>query len=437
MGAALPQSLARAGCEVKVFMPLYKNIKPEKMHEGFGVTRQGDVEVFFIKHDHYYQRDSIYVTEGRDYPDNLERFSFFSRQVLEVLKKINFSPDIINNNDWQASMVSVYLKALYGNDSFFKRTRLVLTIHNLAYQGIFERDKFFCLGLPRKYFDMKYLEFYGRVNTLKGGIVFSDLITTVSHAYARQIQTPEYGCGLDGILRERKESLLGILNAVDYNIWNPATDRFIYQQYSPQTLEAKEVNKAGLQKELGLKADKDKLLMGMVSRLAEQKGIDILEKTLDKILKKHQVVILGVGEPLYHTLLKQKEAKFKHSLSVQLKFDEALAHKIYAAADVFLLPSRFEPCGLSQMISYKYATVPLVHHTGGLIDTVRDVTEGGGGFVFKKYTAAALAAGVKRADEFFQSKEKWRPVLAKITGYNFSWEVAAAEYIKAYKKILN
>ena len=438
VSAALPKELAKAGVEVKVFMPLLKGIEPQEMHEGFGFTKQDSVEVFFIKNDHYFLRDSIYVgSDGHDYPDSLERFSFYSKEVLKVLKKIDFCPDIIHSNDWQTALVNVYLKTLYKDDIFFKNTKCILTIHNLAYQGLSEKEKFSLLGISDKFFDQEYFEFYNKVNLLKGGIVFSDLVTTVSPTYAKQIKTSEFGCGLEEILRKKGKNLMGILNAIDYTIWNPAIDDLIYQKYSPKTLGDKAVNKASLQRELGLKEEKGVLLMGMVSRLAEQKGIDILSEAIDDIAGKCQLVILGVGEARYHKILKKKAAKFKDSFSLTLEFDEALAHKIYAGVDVFLLPSRFEPCGLSQMISYKYATLPLVNHTGGLVDTVVDASCGGGGFIFNNYDSSHLLSAIEEAQEVFKDKDKWQAISEKVTKLNFSWEVAAAKYINVYKELMN
>lgn len=437
VSAALPKALAKEGCQVKVFMPLYKDIKPQKMQGDFGISRDSGVEFIFIKNDKYFLRDEIYVTEeGVDYPDSLERYSFFSRKVFEVLKKIDFSPDIMHSNDWQASLVNAYLKIIYSKDDFFSKTKSVLTIHNLAYQGISERSKFKLLGIDEKYFDIRYFEFYEKINLLKSGIVFSDRVTTVSPSYAKQIQTPEYGCGLEGVLSEKGRKLTGILNAIDYDIWDPAKDELIYEKYSHQSLKNKAVNKSAFQKELGLEQDQNKMILGVVCRLAEQKGIDILSQALDDILKKHQLVILGVGEPKYHDILKAKADRFKNSFSLNLKFDEALAHKIYAGSDVFLIPSRFEPCGLSQMISYKYATLPLVNHTGGLIDTVVDAKEGGAGFVFNKYCPKALLAAIDEAYEFFKDKDKWQKLLVKSGEYNFSWKHAGDQYIKIYKQIL-
>lgn len=437
VAGALPAALAEAGCEVKVFMPLFKGIKPQKMHGDFGTTQEGKVEIFFIKNDKYFLRDSLYVGEdGCDYPDSLERFSFYSKKVPQVLKKIGFCPDIVNCNDWQTSLVNVYLKILYKDDTCFKNAKSVLTIHNMAYQGISPKEKFKYLGIDKKYFDRKYFEYYDKINLLKAGIVFSDMVTTVSPTYAKQIKTPKYGCGLEGALIEKDRNVIGILNAIDYDVWNPNIDESIYKKYSPTSLENKIVNKLSLQKELGLKEDKDKFVLGMVSRLAEQKGIDILSEALDTILEEHQVVILGLGEPRYHKILKEKAKKFKKAFSLSLKFDEVLAHKIYAGSDVFLLPSKFEPCGLSQMISYKYATLPLVHYTGGLVDTVIDVEDDGGGFIFTKYDSRILSETVTRASKVFKDKQRWQNILNKVTKYNFSWNIAASKYMNMYGKLL-
>jgi len=431
---ALPLALAKNDCEVKVFMPLYKKVKPQKMFNDYGLTKEGNVEFYFIKNDNYFMRDALYGTPQGDYGDNLERFSFYSRKVLELLKQLNFKPDVIHSNDWQSSLVNIYLRTIYSSDDFFRKAATVLTIHNLAYQGLFSRDKYPVLGLSWDYFNMHCLEFYEKINLLKGGIVFSDIVSTVSPTYAKQIQTPDYGCGLDGVLREKRDKLVGILNAIDYDVWNPAKDKLIYKNYSPKNLEDKAINKKMFQKELGLKVDEDTLLLGMVSRLAEQKGVDILSDSLDYLLKKYQIVILGLGDEKYHKILKKKADKFKKSFSLNLTFDEKIAHRIYAACDGFLMPSRFEPCGLSQMISYKYATVPIVHRTGCLADTVVDVNNQGGGFVIDKYTSNDLSSAIDRAAKLFKDKKGWPKLLKTISQYNFSWEEAAKHYVDMYKR---
>lgn len=438
VSAALPFSLAKKGCDVKVFMPFYKGIRPQKVFNEYGVTKEKGVEIYFVKNNKYFSRAALYGTPSGDYPDNLERFSFFCRQVFKILKKIKFSPDIIHTNDWQTALVNIYLKlAPVSSEALFGHTKSVLTVHNFAYQGVFDKDKFSILEIPWEYFNINCMEFYGKINLLKGGIVFSDMVNTVSPTYAKQIQTPDYGCGLDGILREKRSRFLGILNAIDYEVWDPAADKFIYKKYTARTIKDKGANKLHLQERLGWKKDKDKFLLGMVSRLAEQKGIDILSQALDYILRKYQVVILGVGDSKYQDILKKKAKKFKNRFSLHLEFDEALAHKIYAGSDGFLLPSRFEPCGLSQMISYRYGTLPIAHGTGGLADTVVEVNKGGGGFVFSKYSSDDLTAAVERAAELFGEAESWKTAVKKVMKYNYSWEATSDDYIKMYKRCLS
>jgi len=434
VSGALPLALVDKGIEVKIFMPLYKGIKPQKMFTDFGTSKVKKGEIIFVRNDDYFFRDSLYGTPKGDYPDNLERFYFFCNRVTEVLKKINFSPDIIHCNDWQTSPLIINLKTKFKEDSFFNKTRSVLTIHNLAYQGVFDKEKFALLDLPWDYFSLNFLEFYGKVNLLKGGIIFADMVNTVSPNYAKQVQTPDFGCGLDGVLREKGNRLSGIINAIDYKVWDPKKDEFIYKKYSSAQIDNKYINKQKFQKKLGLKQNKNIFFLGMVSRLAEQKGIDIISKGLSRILKNYQVVILGLGDDRYHKILKKKEKKYRNSFSLYLKFDETLAHQIYASCDVFLMPSKFEPCGLSQMISYKYATVPIVHHTGGLVDTVVDYKDKGGGFVFTQYTDRALGDAVDRAKKVFDDKKEWLALLNKISKYNFSWERTAKRYIDMYKK---
>ena len=435
VSGALPFALADSNCKVKVFMPLYKGVSPHKINDDFGSIRiNSNIEIIFVKNDSYFMRDALYGTSAGDYPDNLERFSFYSQKVIDIAKRMNFRPDIVHCNDWQASGVIIYLKTKYKNDSFFANSKTVLTVHNLAYQGLFDKEKFPLLGISWDYFSMPYLEYYGKINLLKGGIVLSDMVNTVSPTYAKQVQDKEYGCGLDGVLKEKGSRLTGILNAIDYKVWNPSKDRFIYKKYSSKTLEDKSINKSKFQKEYELVNKKGTFLMGMVSRLAEQKGIDILSKALNSILKKHQVVILGTGNEKYHKILKRIKKEYKGSLSLHLKFDEAMAHRIYASCDAFLMPSRFEPCGLSQMISYKYATVPIVNHTGGLVDTVIDYNDKGGGFVFNDYSYKALVKTIDRAAEVFYDKKRWFTLLRKISKYSFSWVKTAQEYINMYKK---
>jgi starch synthase len=283
---------------------------------------------------------------------------------------------------------------------------------------------------------MRFLEFYDQINLLKGGIVFADYVTTVSPTYAKQIQTPEYGCALEGVLKAKRRVLTGILNGIDYSVWDPKRDKLLYDNYSANSLSRKALNKCALQKEVGLKVDKNIFLLGMVSRLVEQKGLDILCDSLDYLLKKCQVVILGLGDQKYCNILKKKAKKFKHNLAFINTFNEKTAHNIYSAADVFLMPSRFEPCGLSQMVGYKYATVPIVHATGGLVDTVVDVKHDGGGFVFDEYASDDLVIAVERAKELFKNKPAWEKLLKKVAGFDFSWKQAAGKYLELYDMVI-
>ncbi|MCF7869709.1 MAG: glycogen synthase GlgA [Candidatus Omnitrophica bacterium] len=436
VSGSLPLSLAALGHQVKIFMPWYKGIEPEKHFDDFATREYQGIEVIFIKNEHFFKRDYLYTTDKGDYPDNLERFSFFSRQILKVLKELNFSPDIIHNNDWQTSLVSMYLKIFYNDDDFFQDTKTILTIHNLVFQGIFNKKDFEHLGISWDYFNMHYLEFYGKINLLKGGIIFSDAITTVSPTYARQIQTNEFGCGLEGVLTEKKDRLKGILNGINYKIWNPKEDDFIYKKYA-KSLKAKLKNKFNLQKEMKLAQDKDILLFGMVSRLTEQKGLDILTESIEEMLKKSQLIILGTGDLKYHKKLRKIQKNNKERFSLHIGFDEALAHKIYAASDVFLLPSRFEPCGLSQLISFKYGAIPLVNLTGGLVDTVSDLSKSGSGFTLKKYNRNSLIKLFKRAQRLFKDKKKWNSIVKANMKKDFSWKKAAKQYLNLYQDLSN
>jgi starch synthase len=309
----------------------------------------------------------------------------------------------------------------------------MLTIHNIGYQGLFPKEEFPKLGLDWSIFNMEGLEFYGKINILKGGVVFSDLITTVSETYSKEIQTKEFGFGLEGILNKRGDSVFGILNGLDYSIWNPQTDRFIVKNYSPENLEDKYQNKRELQRICKLPLKGDMPLLGIVSRLAEQKGFDILAQAMESIARMDlQLVILGTGDLKYHQILEGISKKYPKILSLHLKFDDPLAHKIYAGSDIFLMPSKYEPCGLGQMIGLKYATIPLVFKTGGLADTVT----GKNGFVFQNYKKEDLIKTIKQAIEVFKDKARWEALMRTAMQYNFSWRESAKKYLKVYEKAM-
>lgn len=436
VSGALPQALERQGCQIKVTLPKYRCVE----NRG-NTTRMGEnIDVHLVENAQYFNRAGLYGEESGDYPDNLERFAFFCQRTLSLLKETNFCPHIIHCNDWQTALIPVYLKTRFNQDPFFKQTKVILTIHNLAYQGLFPKDKFIQTGLDWQLFNMRALEFYGKVNLLKGGIVFSHFITTVSPTYAREIQTLKAGCGLAGVLRERRKDLFGIINGLDYQVWDPARDDKIFCRYTAGNLENKYVNKEKLQQELNLPCDREVPLLGIVTRLAEQKGIELVISALDKMAGLNlQFVLLGTGDVKYHRLLEKIKEKNYKNIAINLRFDVELSHKIYAASDMFLMPSNFEPCGLGQLISFKYGTIPLVRKTGGLADTVTDYQRNGtgNGFVFKKYSSADLLKQIMKAGALYKDKEKWRRLTLKAMGYNFSWETSAKQYIELYNRALN
>jgi starch synthase len=434
---ALPLALEYCGHEVIVIMPGYKcitdaKLKISRISKDVRTAVIGkNIKVFFIENKDYFNRDGLYGDKNGDYPDNLERFAFFCRRALDLLKEINFSADILHLHDWQASLVAAYLKNLYSGVSFYRRIKSVLTLHNIGYQGVFTRDQFAKLGLGWELFDIDGFEFYNQVNLLKGGIVFADFINTVSVTYASEIQTEELGFGLDGLLRERKDVLSGILNGVDYSVWDPGTDRFIVQNFSQANPEDKAWNKEDLQKTCALPINKDIPVLGMVSRLAQQKGFDIFAQGLDELCKMDvQLVILGAGDLKYQEILKIAAEKYPKVISLNLKFDDPLAHKIYAGSDVFLMPSQYEPCGLGQLISLRYGTIPLVFKTGGLADTISK----NNGFVFDQYTKEELLKLINKAILVFKNKNKWLSLVKNAMECNFSWKVSADKYLALYAK---
>lgn len=438
VAGALPIALEEEGQEVIIIMPRYKAISDDKfkiarVKEDISCSRIGkNIKVYFIENEKYFSRDALYGDKLGDYKDNLDRFSYFCRRALKLAEEIKFKPDIIHCHDWQSALLPVYLKTAYRSEPFYKNTRSALTIHNIGYQGLFPRDEFTKLGLDWSLFDIEGLEFYGKVNVLKGGIVFSDIINTVSPTYSKEIQTKEFGFGMEGLLDKRRGSVFGILNGIDYSIWNPETDKFISANFSLTSTAGKAKDKEELQKICKLPVKKDIPLFGIVSRLAEQKGFDILAEAIEDICRlKLQLVILGTGDIKYHQLLEEMVKKYPKAVSLNLKFDDPLAHQIYAGSDIFLMPSRYEPCGLGQLISLRYGTVPLVFKTGGLADTVNSDN----GFVFDDYSPEALLETVKKAEGAFKDNKKWSMLVQRAMRCDFSWEESASKYIELYKKI--
>lgn len=437
VAGALPLALEELNQDVIIAMPRYKAVAGAKfaiqrLKEDISSSTIGkNIRVYFIENDSYFNREGLYGNKNGDHKDNLDRFSFFCKRTLQLLKEINFKADIIHVHDWQAALIPVYLKTVYTNDAFYEKIKTILTIHNIGYQGIFSKEEFPKLGLDWSLFALDGLEFYNKVNILKGGIEFSDLINTVSPAYSQEIQTKQFGFGLEGVLNRHKSSLFGILNGLDYSIWNPKTDKFIAKNYSLDSLPDKYKNKQDLLKLCKLPQKKEVPLFGIVSRLAEQKGFDILVMAMEKICKLNlQLVILGTGDLKYHNLLEGIAKKYPKVISLHLKFDDALAHKIYAGSDIFLMPSKYEPCGLGQMISLRYGTIPLVFKTGGLADTVTKDN----GFVFNVYNKEELLKAVKKSIAAFAKKEKWEKLMLKALQHNFSWKESAKKYLDLYEK---
>jgi len=418
VAGSLPVYLKKLKIDIRVCLPKYSCVK----EKGQKALMAGVVPVHFIENDAYFKREQLYGTKAGDFPDNLERFSFFSKAVLELLKKENFKPDVIHCNDWQTALIPVYLKAIYKDDPFYSGIKTVFTIHNMAYQGVFAKDEYPKLGLGWEYFNIEGFEFYDKVNFMKAGLIFSDFITTVSPTYAKEIQTPEFGCKLEGVLSKRKENLAGILNGIDYDEWNPNFS-------SPQ---GKVKNKLALQKERGLPQKADVPLLGVVGRLAHQKGFDLLAEKIDKICAMDvQFVLLGTGDQAIENVLQGIAKKHPKNTSISLKFDAVLAKKIYASSDLLLMPSRYEPCGLGQLISLRYGTIPVVRKTGGLADTITDEN----GFVFENSDSNELLEAIKKALAVYKNKKAWSAMVKKAMEYDFSWGNSAKEYVKLYKRV--
>jgi len=402
------------------------------------------VPVYFLEYDPFYNRDSLYLdpSSGKDWMDNPERFTLFCRAALAAVKTMDWQPDIIHCNDWQTAFVPYLLKSERAGDPFFQNTRTLLSIHNLAYQGNFDPRVLGSIGVPKEYFQpMGPFEFYGKFSFLKVGLIYADLLNTVSENYAREIQSsPEFGVGLEGILTARTKDLFGIINGLDVDVWNPETDPRIPANFGKSDLSSKAVCKKELCKKCGLPYSPDTPVIGIISRLAAQKGFDLLENIIDQLFKLDiQLVLLGTGEERYHKLFKKISRKYPSKTSIHLTFDDALAHWIEAGSDMFLMPSKYEPCGLNQMMSMRYGTVPVVRKTGGLADTVKDVDEheNGNGFVFKNYDRKELLDAIGRAVDRFSNKRAWKKIMLSGMIRDFSWEASARKYVTLYEKALN
>lgn len=441
---SLPAALARLGDEVAVLLPRYRHIEItpgdrilENLQVRVGphtytvsidqIVRQG-VRYFFVNCPPLYDRAGLYNEAGVDYPDNHLRFAALSRAAIAVARVL-FRPDVFHVHDWQAGLLPVFLRENLDGDPTFFGSRCILTIHNLGYQGNFPPAVLADLGLDGSLFHMDGLEFYGRVSFLKAGIVWADAINTVSPTYAREIQTPEFGSGMDGLLRSRASKLTGILNGVDYAEWNPATDPHVPFHYSSGNLSGKRASKVALLEELGLPLEPDRPLLGIVSRFAYQKGMDLVAEIAPLLLEENvALAVLGSGDgPLESAFLAMAHSR-PDRFAVRIGYNDGLAHRIEAGADMFLMPSRYEPCGLNQIYSLRYGTVPIVHATGGLEDTVDDET----GFKFTGYSAANLGVAVREALAAFEDRDAWAKRMRLGMAKDFSWDASAVQYRRLY-----
>ncbi len=456
---ALPAEIAKLGHQVTVYLPLYARIRPRiepkigqlayavrsvtvpfRHYSRFaGIVdggKQNGVQFYFVESQELFDRPELYGPNGGDYPDNAERFGFFCRAVLEAAKQLGV-PEVFHVHDWQTGLIPVYLRTTYAADPVLRHAATVLTIHNAAYQGLFPPATTEQLLFPWDLFTIDKVEQYDRFNFLKGGVVFADQLTTVSHRYAEEIQTPEFGWHLEGVLRGRAADLRGILNGVDYGHWDPATDGNLAAHYSADDLEGKRACRADLLHAFGLNAVPDSAaVVGIVSRFATQKGFDIVAAIGEEMAKQDLVVVsLGTGEPALERFFRGWAERHPQKIAVQIRYDEALAHKIEAGADLFLMPSRYEPCGLNQIYSLKYGTVPLVRATGGLDDTIEewDAKKGTGtGFKFYGYDPRDLLEELDRALAAFQHKKSWTRLMRNGMAREYGWDKPAREYAEVY-----
>ena len=451
---ALPKSLIKLGIDTRVVIPKYKNIKDELKQKlqfvkwftvpvgwrnqycGVFQYQHNEVIYYFIDNEYYFNRDGLY-----GYFDDGERFAFFNRAVLEFIKQIDWQPDLINCNDWQTGMVPVLLNLEYKKDQFYSRIKTVFSIHNLLFKGSFSPKV-----LP-ELFGYDYMplvngsvELDGSVSFLKGGLNYCDQITTVSKTYAEEIKTPQYGEGLDGFLRSKSYYLMGIVNGIDYEEFNPQDDKFIFKNFNINSISNKVENKLALQRELGLPQKKDTPMIGIISRLTHQKGCDLIVNMIDRLLQRDiQVVILGTGDYWYEETFKNLQYRYPDKVSANIKFDNTLAHKIYAATDMFLMPSLFEPCGLGQLIALRYGSIPIVRETGGLRDTVYPYNKYNGvgnGFGFKNFNSSELMQIIEYALTIYSDKNAWNNIIRQAMNSDNSWEKSAMQYKWLYEGVV-
>ena len=462
---SLPQAVEDLGNESRIMMPKYGVINDRKfrLHDVLRLKEipvevdgktdilsvkvtalpSSKIQTYFLYNESYFKRNGLYTDPEtkKDYPDNDIRFIFFNRGVLETLKTLGWSPDIIHCNDWMTALIPAYLKTVYKDDPFFKNTKTVYTVHNISYQGDFDNVTLKKAGFSESEFNPDGLEFYNRFNFMKIGLVYSDMITTVSETYANEISTDdEISCGMKGVLETRKSKIRGILSGIDESVWSPKKDEFLAKPYTKANVEeGKHENKKALLEKMGLPYKENVPVIGFISRLVDHKGIDLVLEGFDKIMKfDAQFVLLGCGEKEYEEFFSAAKAKYPEKFSCDFSFSEEIAHLIEAGSDMFLMPSRFEPCGMNQMFSLKYGTVPVARATGGLCDTIKPYKDGqGNGFMFKKYAAADMLRAIKAALETYQDKENWKSLIESGMDEDFSWKSSAEKYNELYKQLVD
>lgn len=462
VAGSLPKALAfigndNAGNDVRVVLPRYQQIEgasyltdfpvPFKNRFETAIIRESSIEahyqgekksvpVYLVDNYHYFYRDRIYM-----YDDEAERFAFFCRAVLEMLPRLNWQPDVIHCNDWQSGPIPLFLKTHYRQNQFYNRISTVFTIHNLRYQGNYPKDVLRVLDLGDEFFHPERLEFFGSVSFMKAGILYADVINTVSRTYAGEIQRPELGERMDGLLRKRSGDLFGIINGINYHEFNPRTDPRIHRNYDQYSVANKKENKFALQKDMGLPV-RDVPLIGLISRLVDQKGLDLISEVIDEIMSGEiQFVVLGSGDHYYEKMFESIKSRYPEKTGLYIGFNAILAQRIYAGADLFLMPSRFEPCGLGQLISLRYGTIPIVRLTGGLADTVNDynpVSGSGNGFGFSEYSGRELLRAVRRALQLYREQpEQWQRLVRNAMEQDFSWARSGVEYLQLYQEAMS
>ncbi|MCQ2978903.1 MAG: glycogen synthase GlgA [Clostridia bacterium] len=456
VAGTLPKAIVDNGYDIRVVLPLYKTIKDKYRKDmkklcSFNVrlgwrnqtaniyeyrlrTDMGNTLIYYlIQNDYYFERDSLY-----GFGDDGERFMFFSKAVLEMLPQVGFKPEMIHCNDWQTGTIPCMLKEVYAKrNTFYSEMKTLYTIHNLKFQGICGFEFLEMMELDSSYYTSEKLEFWGGVSMMKAGILYCDKLNTVSETYSREIQLPSYGCNLDGLLRSVNDKLYGVLNGIDNDFYNPTTDRLLFKNYNNSTINNKLANKMKLQEEMGLEVNIDVPLIAMVSRITDQKGFDMVAEKMDELIGLNaQFIIQGTGEKELEDMFKRMEAKAPGRVKANMVFSEEMANKIYGAADMILIPSRFEPCGLTQLISFRYGTVPVVRHTGGLADTVIPysmATGEGTGFSFRNCDAKEMMIAIKEAIRIYENKAEWSKLVKNVMELDYSWNTSAMKYVRLYE----